>query len=154
MADKLRDDPFWRERIINFVADALGGYRNLTPVSNFEKKILERSDDIKIINESVDGGLVQLLRNSKDYIPPATALRVLMYWHDQGRIQIGYEIVFFAGRDQIVLTEEEVTRLISDLRKDPDLNVSWVMTILDGTEEHSEEKAPQRNVLNLPSDFR
>lgn len=154
MADKLRDDPFWRTRIINFVGDALRGYRKLTPVSGFEKKILERIEDIRAIDENIDDGLISLLKFAEGYVPPSTALRILMYWQDRDNLQIGYEIVYFAARDQIVLTEEEITQLINDLRKDPGLNIPFLITILDGTEKEDTGEIKIRPLLNLPTDFR
>jgi len=156
MVDKLRDDPFWRARIINFVADALHDYNRLTPVSNFEKKILERCDSLKEIDRQVDGGLVNLLKFAETFIPPPTALRVLMYWFDKGKFNTGYEIVYLAAKNEMVLTEEEISELFRDIQREPDLDVGWLMTILDAGESVAVENKiePKISSLNLPSDFR
>lgn len=84
---------------------------------------------------------------------PPTALRVLLYFKGLGRLNDGHKIVHYAARDELMLTEEQITELISELRKDPNASVElWLAVLADDAEK--EEPVAKGSQLNLPTDFR
>lgn len=153
MADKLRDSPFFGDRVINFTQDILNSRRRLDPITEFEKKLLKRQETIKELNKELDGQLVTLLKEAKEYITPPTALRILLHFKKLGRTKEGHKIVHYSARDRLVLTEEEINELVRELTKDPDASVDLWLAVL--AEEAPEETTPmQRPGLNLPVDFK
>lgn len=161
MADKLRDDPMWRDRLVNFVRDNLGPNPLLKPMSGTEMKILEKIDTFKAIDKELPNGLYTLLNSVKNYITPFAALKILLYWHEKGDLNVGYEILYFSARDERAFSEEEIKQLIKILNDDPRLNIAWLMTIFANPEVAVEEpppplprNAPKPSSLKLPSNFK
>lgn len=159
MSDKLRDDPMWRDRLINFVHDALRPYQRLSPLSGYEQKVLDRIEDFRAIDKELPDGLYMILTSVKNYVTPFAALKILLYWYEKGDLNVGYEILYYAARDELALSEEEIRRLIKILNETPGMNVSWVITMVANPEaavEHEEpydRRAPKRSDLKLPLDF-
>lgn len=162
MADDLRDSPFLGERTINFIASIVASPSNqkgvsgsgLNAVTGFEKKLLNNQNKIRAINDELDGELLKLLKDAKDFIPPHTVMRVLLYGYGHNFFNRSYEIVYFAARDRMVLTDEEINTIVSELKKDPDTPAQWLMTLYAGDTKQEEDAAAPNNSLKLPVDFK
>lgn len=160
MADELRDSPFLGERTIKFVSSILSTSRYqgipasvVTPVTGFEKKLLENQEKICEMNEALDGELLELLRNAKDYIPPHTAMRVLLYGNKKGFLQQAQEIVYYSAEYRLVLTDEEINEIVSEIRKDSSTPVQWMMNLYGDDKSYEDDEPKVKNKLNLPKDF-
>lgn len=158
MADELRDAPFLGQRTINFVKSIIvspsfsnNSGSGLSPVTNFEKKLLANQEKIREIDDELNHELVKLLEDAKDYIPPHTAMRVLLFGLGRNFLDQAYEIVYFAARDRMVLTDEEINTIVAELRKDPSSQVQWLMTLYAG--DKAEELEVKKNSVKLPIDF-
>lgn len=158
MADELRDSPFLGERTITFVASittamSFNGVSNssLSPVTDFEKKLLANQDKVREINSELNNELVSLLKDAKEYIPPHTAMRVLLYGYSKNFLDKAYEIIYFASRDRIVLTDKEINAIVSEIKKDPNTQVYWLITIYAG--DKSETLTAESAKIKLPTDF-
>lgn len=158
MVEELRDSPFLGQRTINFVASIVNtpGFNNssgsgLSPVTNFEKKLLANQSKIREIDDELNNELVKLLKDAKDYIPPHTAMRVLLYGNSRGVLDKAYEIVYFAARDRLVLTDDEINAIVAEIRQDPNSQVQWLMTLYAG--DKLEETEVLDSKVKLPIDF-
>jgi hypothetical protein len=156
VADDLRDSPFLGERVINFVASILRSsvHTNgavMNPINDFEKKLLVNQDKVRAIDSELNKELLKLLKDSKEYIPPHTAMRVLLFGLSKGFLDKAYEIVYFAARDRLVLTDEEINTIVFETRKDPELQVQWLMTLYAG--DKAEEPTSTGKSVKLPIDF-
>lgn len=158
MTTELRDSPFLGERTISFVASIINtmGFNGssgsgLNPVTDFEKKLLSNQARVREINDELNNELVMLLKNAKDYIPPHTAMRILLYAYSKDFLEQAYEIVYFAARDRLVLTDKEINILVAELKKDPNAQVQWLMTLYAGDKE--EELVAPDSSFKLPKDF-
>lgn len=153
MADELRDSPFFGERTINFVADLLHFRPSLMALTGFEKKLTTHRDLVLRLDQELDGKLVSIIRETKDYITPATAMRLLLYFQSKDNTQEAHKILVYAQRDELIITEEEVTELIQELNKDPELNVQ-LWSVLLAKKPEQQQNTVGKPKLNLPSDFR
>lgn len=153
MDDRLKDDPFFGTRIINFTDSIIRGSMKLAPISDFEKKILEHRESVQELNRQVDGKLVSLMRNAQAFIPPTLSLRLMLYFHQIDRTLDGEKVLYYAARDETVLRESEVRELIQELRNDPEMNIDLWIAVLGRDPEPEQPMAP-RSGLNLPDDFR
>lgn len=156
MADDLRDSPFLGDRTINFVASIVNSMTSnatskLSPVTGFEKKLLENQATVQEIDEELNNELVKLLKDAKDFIPPHTAMRVLLFGKARGLLDKTFEIVYFASRDRVVLTDEEINGIVSELRKDNDAQIQWLITLYAG--DKAKEILPTDKSFQLPTNF-
>jgi hypothetical protein len=157
MVDELRDSPFLGDRVINFVASILRatGHTNgsgMNPINDFEKKLLGNQDKIRAIDDELNHELLKLLRDAKEYIPPHTTMRVLLFGYSRDFLSKAYEIIYFAARDRLVLTDEEINTIVFEIRKDPGSQVQWLMTLYAG--DKAEEYTEKKGSVRLPIDFK
>lgn len=153
MAGELNEDLFFGVRIINFVDSVIRGSLKLSPISDFEKQIIQHKEEIRELNQQVDNNLVTLMRNAQDFITPTLALKLILYFHKIDRTRDGEKILYFAARDETVLGEDDIRELTRELRKDPDMNIDLWIAVL-GRDPEPESPVSPRQGLNLPSDFR
>lgn len=153
MAQDLRDSPFFGERVINFTSDILNNRKRTLPLTEFEVKLLKKGDEVKELNEELDGKLIELLRSAKDFIVPATAIRLLLYFKKLDRLKDAHKIVYFSGRDEMVLTESDISDLVNELRKDPQASIELWLAVL-ANEPEAEKESGGGPKLNLPTDFK
>lgn len=157
MADDLRDSPFLGSRIINFVQSIVrspsrgSSGTGLSPVTGFEQKLLKHQEEIVSINKELEGKLIDLLQRAKDYMPPHTAMRLLLYGQSKGFLRGAHQIVHYAARDRLVLTDEEINEIVAELRRDPEAEAQWLMILYSGKKEEVPE--PVSNSIKLPIDF-
>lgn len=153
MSENLRDSPFFGDRVINFTADILNNRMRPTPITEFEKKLLKKESEIRELNSDLDGKLLELLRAAKNYIVPPTAIRLLLYFKKMDRLDDAHKIVYFSGRDEMVLTETDISDLVSELRKDPDASIELWLAVLANEPERKDASAGGPK-LSLPTDFK
>jgi hypothetical protein len=153
MTDNLRDSPFFGDRVINFTSDILNKRMRPTPITDFEKKLLKKEAELQELNDELDGKLLELLRAAKEFIVPPTAIRLLLYFKKIDRLNDAHKILYFSGRDEMVLTEADISDLVNELRKDPDASIELWLAVLANEPERQEAKGSGPK-LNLPQDFR
>ncbi len=154
MADKLKDSPLFSSRVINFAQNLISGTQKLDPITDFEKKLLKHSSELIKLNEEIKGGLIPLLREGMDYVPPPVALRMLLYLSKFDLAGKGHELIYFAARDRLALSDEEINQLVAEIRKDPNSNIEWSLALLGDSDSDEDENPAPQNSLNLPADFK
>lgn len=154
MSEELRDDPFFGDRVIKYVESLIRGSYTLNPIDDFEKRLEKNRHSLVLLNKEVDGGLSQLLRNTQDFIPPRSALRMLLHLQKYDLIEEGITICRWAERDNMHYSDHELNELVKAVRKDPEVPLVFHMTVNEKyvpVEDTSMKKEKPR--LNLPSDF-
>jgi len=154
MADTLKGDPFFGTRVINFAQSLLSGAKKLDPITDFEKKLLKHADELKKLDGEIEGGLIPILREGMDYVPPPVALRMLLYLSRFDLSRKGHEIIHFAARDRLALSDDEINQLVSEVRRDPHSNIEWSLALLGEPDPEEDENTTKKNALNLPNDFK
>ena len=139
------------DRLIRFVGDILRGYGDPNPLSAAEQKYLKHRDQIQELNGKIDGGLLALLRRVKDFVPPASALRLLLFMRKQDRLGDAEQILHWAARDERVLTDGEIGELVKEIFSNPGADVGLLLLL--SSKEIEEEITPDKKRFQLPLDF-
>ena len=149
----LLDSPFFGERVVSFVNYLLhpGFQGQMIPINDFEKRLELNRSKLVELNSELDGKLTSTLRAAIPYISPRNALRMLLYLQTFGQAQKGYQIIFFATRDKQVFSENEIARIMVELKKNISLPVELYMAVLAGEEDN--QNFETNETLHLPLDF-
>lgn len=157
MSDELRDSPFFGDRIIRFVESILPLDETRTvpllpPITGFETKLLENWTLIKDVNARIDESLPALLWEAKDFIPPHTALRILLFSHDKEFFSQAVDIVRYAARSELVISDEEINEIVKDLKSNSGIPAQWLIN-LHGVEKKVIAAPKKTDDIKLPKDF-
>lgn len=139
MAD-LRHDPFFDRRLKDFLQKLLWRRgEGLHALTQDERDLLERVEELVALNQAIEGGLVRLLNDVKYFVTSPDALFFLLEAQKRGQVQEGAEVLFTALRDEYLLTREDLVRILKEAEHLP---LPWVMSYIGKVGEERKQEAP------------
>lgn len=144
----LDNSTFFDNRLLNFITDLVYGRKPPSTINNVENVLLKKKDELIAIDNILDGNLVSLLRNSKDFVSPKDGVQFLLICHKKDILDDGVAVLEFAERDERALSLEQLRELIEN---SGDLPMAWAVS-LHGDDEDSRYAEPKTSKPELDLD--
>ncbi len=66
----------------------------------------------------------------------------------------GRQIIYYAARDEMKLSDSEISEIVSEIKRNPDSNIEWHLAMLGDSGTPKEESYVKKNSIDLPTDFK
>lgn len=140
MMEDLNKSTFFDKRITDFVRKLLYNPYKATPISNFEIQLQERIEELISLNSYLKGDLVNLLEQSKNYIPMTDSLFFLLHAQKIGEIDEAKEALTVATYEKKSLDRESLKTLLKESKQTP---MSWAVSLIGENEDERYQEQPK-----------